>query len=363
MVDLTIRWWDLRREDLLALTEQAPIYVYNDETMNEIFFDLLSMDALQGLYYPYGLNPCPEMLHKAFDLGADFRCNSFAEIACLQNMFPKIDPGRICLLTGAAHEMDCKRTIDSGVQIGMNVEKDVLVTGNESPHTFQNGTTFAFMDKGLDMPAAPFSKGAVRRLYTDCEAWFSGEDHLNEKARYFKRLLCYFQNVSGLILGNTVSGEGRAFDQIMDMPQMEAYLQGIQDALPEVRLYLEPPPTWVAYAGGLLVKIRDMHMPEVSGPTGICMDVDPAWLASIQGSERPRLMVGVNLSRPDEHDLVLTHVHPKEWQVEGGRVEAGDMLFLAHMGAHGPGEVRTAAGRNGLPEHYLRARSMCPVKL
>ncbi|MFO7986546.1 MAG: hypothetical protein R6U38_11840 [Desulfatiglandaceae bacterium] len=74
-------------------------------------------------------------------------------------------------------------------------------------------------------------------------------------------------------------------------------------------------------------------------------------------------MDGVNLSRPEEHDLVLTRVCPKEWQVEGGRVETGDMLFLTHMGAYVPGMDTAGTGRNGLPEHYLKARSMCPVKL
>jgi hypothetical protein len=45
------QWWYLRSEDLLALGEaQAPLYVYNEETLNEIFFDLSATEVLAGFF-------------------------------------------------------------------------------------------------------------------------------------------------------------------------------------------------------------------------------------------------------------------------------------------------------------------------
>ena len=49
-------WWHFRNEELIALAEtRAPLYVYNEETLNEIFFDLSAMDALSGLFLPISL--------------------------------------------------------------------------------------------------------------------------------------------------------------------------------------------------------------------------------------------------------------------------------------------------------------------
>ena len=359
MVDVKMRWWDLRREDLLALTEQAPIYVYNDETINEIFFDFLSMDALQGIYYPYGLNPHPQMLQKAFELGASFRCNSRDQISCLKRMFPRIALERLCLLAGSARDRADQHAVDSGVQVGMRISD----THNKFPGLFGSRDVFAFTDMVSGPQAASLSEKEVDGLYVGLESRFFSPGRRNEKLHLFEKLPHFFPNMAKLIVGNAVNFPGVVPAQKMDMLQLEDLLQVIQDALPKVQLFLEPPAAWVAHAGGLLVRVVDFNMPEAVDPTGIRLDVYPTCLASIRGSEDPWVVGGVNLSRSDEQDLVLRCFPSKDWQVEGGRVEAGDMLFLTHMGAHGPGEVRTATGRNGLPEYYLRARSMCPVKL
>ena len=354
-----MRWWDLRREDLLALTEQAPIYVYNDESVNELFFDLLSMDALQGLYYPYGLNPHPEMLQKAFEMDASFRCNAFDEITSLRRMFPRISPAQLCLLTGSAQGEAHKRAVDSGVQVGVPISN----IQNGYPELFRTGDVFAFTDNDGDPCTPPLFKKGISGLYMGLECGFFSHGQKDDKRTLFKRLLRYFPNINQLIVGNAVDVHGAAPDQKMDMPLLEELLQVIQDAFPQVRLFLEPPAAWLAYVGGLLVKVVDCSPPEAVGPTGVRLNVDPPCLASTRGLKDPRVVDGVNLSKPEEQALILSCVPSKGWRVEGGRVETGDRLFLTHMGARGPGEVRTATGRNGLPEHYLRARSMCPVKL
>ena len=51
------QWWYLRAADLLALGKsRVPLYVYNEETLNEIFFDLSATEVIAGLFYPFEAN-------------------------------------------------------------------------------------------------------------------------------------------------------------------------------------------------------------------------------------------------------------------------------------------------------------------
>ena len=50
---LSQEWWHARKAELLALAEEgSPLYVYNEETLNETLFDLLSIEAVNRIFYP-----------------------------------------------------------------------------------------------------------------------------------------------------------------------------------------------------------------------------------------------------------------------------------------------------------------------
>ena len=108
-------WWNFRKEDLIALAEnEAPLFVYNEEALNEIFFDLSAMDALSGLFYPYHLNFHQQILRKAFELGAHFRCNSFSEVVRLKEHFQNLAPERIFFLSDHEDRRDCEAALHHG---------------------------------------------------------------------------------------------------------------------------------------------------------------------------------------------------------------------------------------------------------
>ena len=55
---------------MLAMTGQGfPLYVFDEETLNEILFDLLSIDVIDCLFYPVHANPHPKILRKAVEQG------------------------------------------------------------------------------------------------------------------------------------------------------------------------------------------------------------------------------------------------------------------------------------------------------
>jgi len=91
-------WWRYRKEELLALVKkECPLYVYNEESINDTLFDLLAVDAIDDLFYPVHENPHPRILRKVFELGADFKCISSVELDHLLRLFPILTPKRIFL--------------------------------------------------------------------------------------------------------------------------------------------------------------------------------------------------------------------------------------------------------------------------
>jgi len=93
-------WWFPRKEELLSVAGKGcPIYVYNEETLNETFFDLLSIDALDLLFYPVHANPHPKILRKAFELDVGFKCLSIDEITRILKTSQSLYPNKyyLCL--------------------------------------------------------------------------------------------------------------------------------------------------------------------------------------------------------------------------------------------------------------------------
>lgn len=356
-VDPTKAWWTLRREALLSLSKHTPLYVYNDETINEMFFDLLSMDVLDGLYYPYPLNPCPEILQKAFELDVQFRCHAWAEITHLRSMFPRITPGRICLLSCSDQQRDCKTALDGGIQIAVKIP-------DSSAHfldTSGEKAIFKVTDWASVRSNASLSAGSVTGLYIRFETGAFRCGHMDETQAFFKGVSRAYPELSKVILGHPAERQDLTDGQIADMPQLERFLEVIQGDLPQVRLWIELPASWLAYAGGLLVKV--VQGGEALNPNRLRIDAGMGPHRFKFDPDAPDVARAVNLSRQDENDLMIRCSPHGDWQAKGGSVEKGDILFLPRMGVYGPGEERTDTGRNGVKEHYLRARSMCPVKL
>ncbi len=88
-------WWHERREELIDLcTDSFPLIVYNEETLNDLFFDLLSMDSIDRHLYAVWSNPHPGTLRKAFEMGLDFLIGNIKEQKHVEASCPGIGPER-----------------------------------------------------------------------------------------------------------------------------------------------------------------------------------------------------------------------------------------------------------------------------
>jgi hypothetical protein len=90
-------WWQDGKEVLMALcTDSFPLIVYNEETLNDLFFSLLSIDSIDRCFYTVRTNPHPGIIKKAFETGLDFLIGNMEEEKQVKASCPGITSDRIC---------------------------------------------------------------------------------------------------------------------------------------------------------------------------------------------------------------------------------------------------------------------------
>ena len=282
---------------MLALAEkEAPLYVYNEETLNEIFFDLSAMDILAGLFYPVSMNFNPQILQKVIDLDVHFRCNSLSEINHLREHFPKLAPERIFFLSDLEHRKGYEAAVHQGLHVAVRADN----------HTI-------------------------------------------------------------LVLSNNADGESNVSMSGMEIPEIENYLEAIHHECPQFELHLELPLHLVSYAGVLLVEALESGTAEGMHYIRTRLPMGNTLFGEIHGTAHQV----INLSRPHDEKIIMARIIPQPKHAGNSilylknpcPVERGDILVLTHMGTYGPETRVTDEGRNGLSECYLRARSLCRVRL
>ncbi|EFK08683.1 conserved hypothetical protein [delta proteobacterium NaphS2] len=359
------QWWHFRNEELVELAEaHTPFYVYNEETLNEIFFDLSAMDALSGLFYPYHLNFHQAVLQKAFDLDAYFRCNSLLEADHLRDHFPKLPPSRIFFLSDHKHKRECEDAAHQGLHVAVRADKNTM---NACLEAFQDKSIFLCLDMGDEIPQSGIPKKTTHGIYVCPDSRFLSLCSQDEKISLFKTLAHQFSGLSTLVLGNAANNESISPMDGMELSEIETYLEAIQEACPQFELRLELPMHLVSYAGALLVKALASGTAEGMPYIQTDLPMNDALYHEIHGT--PHQIV--NLSRPEEERIILTRMIQQYKHAENGIVylntpcfvEQGDIILLTHMGAYRRETLVNHKGRNGLSEWYLKARCLCPVRI
>ncbi len=370
--------WRLERVDeLKSLADQrCPLLVYNAETLNEVFFDLFSIDTVDKLFYRISANPHPKILQKAFEMGLAFRCLSLREFSSLMTRFPRMDPDRVLL--GPLH------SLGPGESIGaFKPGATPLVPAD--PYTLK-GRAGLFKNREIMLS---FSLGKEKNPQDEVK-----EEELKEISTLLKNAGCFLMGIhleavealslredpkglrwrleslggffSGVSLWSLGNGAGTAAGPAhssLDIPATGGNLESIRENHPDTSLWLEPGPLAIAGAGILLTKAIQTRREGTY--TLITLDADMGALGLRGLSHQAH-----NFSRPHEEATVPSRIvwaghGPDRGPWEMGPlppVEKGDILLFTNAGAREPHAGGPASPRR-VPEHYLPARSMCPVKL
>jgi diaminopimelate decarboxylase/aspartate kinase len=352
-------WWQSRKDELLAMAGQgSPLHVFNEETLNEIFFDLLSIDAIDRLFYPVHANPHPKILRKAVELGVGFRCISCDEIDSLLRNFPILDPERIVFFPVAAPGGDFAQAFDRGVHVAV----EDLSAISRCPGAFQGRRVFIRGDKSTDQTEIQTIGISVEGFYYFLKTDLSPVCDPDEIPSFLAEALTHLPEGSTLILGNGME------KGLMDVPVLGEHLETIVHACPGFNLWLEVPDGMLARAGVLMTRVVEVG--EGAGTRCVRVHADIQAPGSNGRCGIPHRMV--NLSRPDSDQTVSpTRIIGQA----GGSgnwmdlpdaptiIEEGDALVFTNMGAPGAERLLKGKGWNRMPQHYLHARSMCRVRI
>lgn len=362
---MAIDWWHLRKEELQTVAGKGcPIYVYNEEALNETLFDLLSIDALDNLFYPVHANPHPKILRKAFELDVGFKCISIDEITRVLKNFPKLEPQQILFAPDHAHGEDFERAFDYGAHVAVND----LHTLKRWPDIFQNREIFICMDIDHEQGSSGLPETSVRGFYIRPQTTFHPLQDLNETISFLAETSKHFPAVSTLIFDNAIDVRVNHEKDVMDIPGLGDHLETIKDACPQYKLWLELPDSMVSHAGALLAEVTETGEEEGTRYIRINMDMKGPLYDRLHGDSHQI----INLSKLDDEEMVIkTRIigqnkgpeNTIDFMEAPASVEKSDTLLFSNMGACGPGRDFDAKWRDSVPEHYMSARSMCQVKI
>lgn len=358
-------WWQARRDELLAMADQgSPLCVFNEETLNEILFDLLSIDVIDRLLYPVHTNPHPKILRKAVELGMGFRCVSCDEMDGLLRDFPGLDPGRIVYFPVAVPDRDFGRTFDRGVHVAM----DDLSALRRWLAVFHDRKIFIRGDMGADQGEIGFTGTSVKGFYCSLRTGASPVRGPDDILSLFAEALTHFPEADTLILGNGTEKEMHREQEWVDVPALGEYLETFAQACPRFDLWLEVPHGMLARAGVLIVRVIEAG---VQGGTR-CIRVDADIQAPVCNGRCGISHRMFNLSRPDSDATVSRTGIIGQAGGPGNRIDLpdapaviqeGDVLIFTNMGATGAEVSLGDECWKGVPQDYLHARSLCPVDI
>ena len=284
-------WWQSRKDELLAMAgRKSPLYVFNEEILNETLFDLLSIDAIDRLFYPLRANSHPKILRKAFELDVGFTCTSSDALDGLMEKLPKLAPERILFFPDNASGEDFERAFHGGVNVVVND----LNTLKAWPGIFRNRDIFISRDVGHEQGGNGLMETSIKGFYLCPTIDSPPLWDIDETTVFLDESLIRFSQGSILILRNGMSVGVDHENVIMDIPALADYLYAIKDGCPQAILWLEVPDMILSSAGVLIATVIETC--EEAGIRYIRINMD------MEGPDYDGLLMShqiINLSKPD----------------------------------------------------------------
>ena len=326
---MNANWWQSRREELLTLAEkQCPLYVYNEETVNDLFFDLLSIDSLQGLLYPVSMNPHQKILRKAFEMDLGFSCIStgawrgFFDQLCQPNLHP--------LFFIAYNTDDINALQDSPYWT------DLILTDPQVFKTYSNSSLdrekkgiHIFLDSKTRLDFIQWSEINPNGFYISQKSFLPSSDESKKIHSFITKASNSFPEANTLILGN-YSIAGPNFEiRDLDIRSIEESIAILNDSCPRLSLWLEVPAFMLSSSGVLIVKVLETGEKEKKPYIRINADIN-AFMNYKSIKARPNLM---NLSSSHETEPV-TNEPGETRDAERGSDAGGGGTHRLHRRTH-----------------------------
>lgn len=355
-------WWSGRRDELLAVAKEGPVYVYDRATLLKQARALKAMEAVDEVFFAIKANPHEEILRLFAEEGLNFECVSRGELQRVVRVLPKVGANRRLFTPNFAP----REEYAAGFEAGAYVTLDNLYPIEAWPEVFAGQEVLVRVDPGQGkghhryvrtagakskFGVSPGELEALSRRAKEIGLRVVGlHAHVGSGVRevgtwsktavFLESCREYFPEVEILNLGGGLGVPERPGHRALNLKEVDEALLAVKAAHRDVQIWLEPGRFLVSEAGVLLVRVtqtkQKAHLNYVGVETGMNTLIRPA----LYGAHH----FIANLSRlgetPGEDVFEVVGPICESGDVLGHsrrlvRPEEGDVLLVANAGAYG----------------------------
>ena len=378
-------WWQARRDELLALAaEQTPLYVLDEESLDEALNGLASITAVDRVFYAMKANPNPDVLRAVIDKGFGLECVSPGELVAAFAAVPGLDPQRVLFTPNFVPAYEYKDAFDRGVFVTV----DNLHPLEKHPEIFAGRKILLRIDPGhgaghhkyvntggqlskFGIPRSDLEKAralvdkagaTVIGLHAHSGSGILDASSWSEVGAVLLQARELFPSVRILDVGGGLGVPEKPGQASLDLVAVNDGLLQLKASQQGLELWLEPGRFVVARAGVLLLSVTQLKHKGHNSYVGVDGGMNALIRPALYGAYHEI----VNLSRVDDANGKLmttaTIVGPicESGDVLGyGRrivkPQEGDVLLVGTTGAYGKAMASTYNLRD-VPDEVLLSR-------
>jgi diaminopimelate decarboxylase/aspartate kinase len=376
-------WWIKRKDELIRLARnKTPLYVYNEDTIDESISKLSKIKSVEKIFYSVKANANEEVLKKIYESGLGFECVSINELSRVTDLFPCIDRRRLLFTPNFAARSEYERAFEIGSAVtldnlyplenwpGLFRDKEIFVRMDPARgkghhkyvHTAGTKTKFGIPFSQLEKLAELTKKNNVRviGLHAHVGSNIFSPETWSEVALFLIKVADKFPRVSVLDLGGGLGVVEKPAQEPLDLNILNLNLAKVKRAYPQYELWIEPGRFIVAEAGILLTRVTQTKNKGDYNYIGIDAGMNTLIRPALYGSYHDI----VNLTRIDKDaDTIANIVGPI---CESGDVlghsrhitspQEGDVILIATVGAYGRVMSSMYNLREPAAEYFLKSQ-------
>lgn len=346
------KWWTKRRDRLIEIAgSSTPVYVYDEETIENRIAELKSVTNASRIFYSTKANPHADILKLVNAKGLGFECVSLGEVKHIFETFPEIDPKQILFTPNfvprneyeAAMEADVFVTLDNlhplkkwpeifqGKEVLVRVDPGEGFGHHKYVHTAGHkskfGVSFEELSELHDIARQNGTK--IIGLHAHVGSNIMAPKTWANTARFLCDVAKNFKDVRLIDVGGGFGIVEKPGRTPLDTKAVDEALAKVRKDNPSFEIWIEPGRYIIAEAGVLLAKVTQTKTKGEYNYVGLDAGMNNLIRPALYGSYHEI----VNLSRMDEPTY-------EEVNVVGPICESGDVMgYSRHIAKANDGDV------------------------
>lgn len=332
-----VAWWEDRREELLALAQHSPCYVYNLSVVAEKAQALLEMKAIDHLFYAIKANSNSAILRVLYEKGLGFECVSIYELEYVLQQFPDISRKKLLFTPNFASRLEYERALELGCHITLDNLYPLAAWGE----LFRDKQVIIRLDPGFGLGhhkyvctggndskfGIPFTeltslnhlietyRTKVVGLHIHSGSGILSHELWQQTALILSEHLNNFPDIEFLNLGGGLGIVEKSDHSPLDLELLDKGLLTIKSQHPHIQYWLEPGRFLVAESGIVLAKMTQSKRKGQTQFIGLEVGMNSLIRPALYGAYHDI----INLSRMNEEKNMMAHI-------VGPICESGDVL-------------------------------------